>query len=171
MPRLMLKAALRIVFGSYEKYGLPKPEHRIFEAHPMLNSELLHYVRHGRIRPKPGLACFDGQRVHVYIVGTMQPRYGFGPLITRAADLIAQTICYQDQMELPIGLVMKECGVLLPETHLLNPHAALRQMKLAEKLLPLLLRREHRLRRKYATRVNSVRKFAEFQSEADLRVY
>jgi len=52
LQRLMLRAALRIVFGDYRKYGLPKPDHKIFEHHPTINSELLHYVKHGRIRPR-----------------------------------------------------------------------------------------------------------------------
>ena len=195
--RLMLRAALRVVFGKYEDYGLPKPDHRIFDRHPTISSELLHYVRHGRILPKPDIDSVQGQQVrftdssleeydtivaatgydvsfpflppglvevrhgnlamvygglcpaeykNLYIVGTMQPRYGFGPLITRAADLIAKIIRIQQQMELPIGLVMKATGSPLPKTHLVNPHAALRQMWLAEKFLPALLKKERRLR-------------------------
>lgn len=59
--RAML-AALRIVFGRYENYGLPKPDHRIFDRHPTINSELLHYVRHGRIIPKPDIASVQERR-------------------------------------------------------------------------------------------------------------
>jgi hypothetical protein len=33
---------------------------------------------------------------NLYVVGTMQPRYGFGPLITPGADLIARLIKLQD---------------------------------------------------------------------------
>src|ERR1700732_5595377 len=35
---------------------------------------------------------------HLYIVGWMQPRYGFGPLIVPAADLPARIILSQERM-------------------------------------------------------------------------
>jgi cation diffusion facilitator CzcD-associated flavoprotein CzcO len=196
--RLMLRMILRVVVGKYESYGLPKPNHRIFEAHPTLNSEILHYMKHGRIRPRTGVDRLDGRRVvfadgtseefdtvvcatgfhlsfpflppglvpvkgsnallyggctlpeykNLYVVGTAQVRYGFGPLMTPAAALICQLITLQDQMELPIGLVLKESGAKPPTTHLLDPHKALRQMKFAKYTLPLLLRRERRLRKR-----------------------
>ncbi|MDQ3804275.1 MAG: NAD(P)-binding domain-containing protein [Acidobacteriota bacterium] len=194
--RLTLRALLRIVFGKYESYGLPRPDHRIFEAHPTLNSELLHYVKHGRVRPRPDVERFEGRRVHfkgggsgefdvvvcatgfhlsfpflppglvpvrgsnallyggcalpeyknLYVVGTAQARYGFGPLMTPAAELLARLVELQDRMELPVGLVLKESGARPPSTHLLDPHAALRRMRRAKYTLPLLLRKERRLR-------------------------
>ena len=85
---------------------------------------------------------------NLYIVGTPQVRYGFGPLITPAARLLCRLITLQDQMELPIGLVLKESGAKLPTTHLVDPHKALRQMKFAKYTLPLLLRKERKLRQR-----------------------
>jgi cation diffusion facilitator CzcD-associated flavoprotein CzcO len=196
--RLVLRALLRVVVGRYETYGLPRPDHRIFEAHPTLNSELLHYVKHGRVRPRPDVARFEGRRVHfkdgssdefdvvvcatgfrlsfpflpeglvpvegsnallyggcalpdyknLYVVGTAQARYGFGPLMTPAAELLARLVELQDEMELPVGLVLREAGARPPTTHLLDPHAALRRMRRAKYTLPLLLRKERRLRSK-----------------------
>jgi len=196
--RLFLKAVLRVAIGKYEDYGLPKPDHRIFEAHPTLNSEILHYLKHGRIRPRPDIARFDDRRVvfvdgsseefdmvvcgtgfhlsfpflpaglvpvqgsnallyggctlpdykNLYIVGTPQVRYGFGPLITPAATLLCRLIRLQDQMELPIGLVLKESGAHPPTTHLVDPHKALRHMRYAKYTLPLLLRKERKLRKR-----------------------
>jgi len=196
--RLFLKAVLRVAVGKYEDYGLPKPDHRIFEAHPTLNSEILHYLKHGRIRPRPDIARFEDRRVvfvdgssgefdmvvcgtgfhlsfpflpaglvpvqgsnallyggctlpdykNLYIVGTPQVRYGFGPLITPAATLLCRLIGLQDQMELPIGLVLKESGAHPPTTHLVDPHKALRHMRYAKYTLPLLLRKERKLRKR-----------------------
>jgi cation diffusion facilitator CzcD-associated flavoprotein CzcO len=198
VQRLFLKVVLKIAIGKYEDYGLPRPEHRIFEAHPTLNSEILHYLKHGRIRARPDVARFEGRRVvfvdassdefdmvvcgtgfnlsfpflppglvpvqgknallyagctlpdhkNLYIVGTPQVRYGFGPLITPAAALLCRLIKLQDQMELPIGLVLKESGAKLPTTHLVDPHKALRQMRYAKYMLPLLLRKERKLRKR-----------------------
>jgi hypothetical protein len=56
----------------------------------------------------------------------------------------------QDQMELPIGLVMRESGARLPRTHLVDPHAALRAVRRGKRMLPLLLWKEKKLRRKMA---------------------
>ncbi len=196
--RIFLKGVLRVAIGKYEDYGLPKPNHRIFDAHPTLNTEILHYLKHGRIRPRPDVARFEGSRVvfvdgsaeeydmivcgtgfhlsfpflpaglvpvdgsnallyagctlpeqkHLYIVGTPQVRYGFGPLITPAAALLCRLIKLQDEMELPVGLVLKESGAKLPTTHLVDPHKALRQMKYAKYTLPLLVRKERKLRQR-----------------------
>jgi hypothetical protein len=107
---------------------------------------------------------------HLYIFGTMQPRYGFGPLVTPGAERLCQMIKLQDQMELPIGLVMKESGVKLPTTHLVNPHAALRHMKLAKWTLPLLLRKEKKLRNKKSTKPKPKYDWST-NTNADLRVY
>jgi len=51
-------------------------------------------------------------------------------------DLMARMMLAQDQMELPIGLVMKsrECGFLT--THLIDPHLALRGIQRGKRLLP-----------------------------------
>jgi hypothetical protein len=78
----------------------------------------------------------------------MQPRYGFGPLVTPGADLIARLITLQEQMELPIGLVLKASGARPPRSHLVDPHHAIRQMWRAKYTLPLLLWRERRLRQR-----------------------
>jgi hypothetical protein len=41
-------------------YGLPKPDHRILEAHPTVSSELLSRLGHGAITVKPNIAGFTG---------------------------------------------------------------------------------------------------------------
>jgi hypothetical protein len=57
----------------------------------------------------------------------------------------------QDQMELPLGLVMKESGVRIPRTHLVDPHAAIRSIRRGKRMLPVLLWKEKRLRKKVAS--------------------
>jgi hypothetical protein len=200
--RLMIALLLRITVGKYSQYGFPEPDHKIFEAHPTINSELLYYVKHGRIQARPDIARFEGKTVYfvdghseefdlivcatgyhvsfpflppglvpvkgsvaklyggcvlaeyknLYIIGTSQLRYGFGPVVTPGMDLMARMMLAQDQMELPIGLVMKEAGVRLPTTHLIDPHAALRGIQRGKRLLPLLLWKERKLRKKLAPR-------------------
>ncbi len=63
MQRIYLRMLLRIVVGDYRTYGLMKPDHKIFEHHPTINTEVLHYLKHGRIIPHPDVKRFDGKRV------------------------------------------------------------------------------------------------------------
>ena len=198
--RIFIRLFLRVVIGKYSDYGLPKPDHKIFEAHPTINSELLYYMKHGRIQPRKDIARFESKAVHfvdgtseefdtvvcatgyhvsfpflppglvkvkgstaqvyggcvlpdyknLYIIGTSQLRYGFGPVVTPGMDLMARMMLAQDQMELPIGLVMKESGVKIPRTHLVDPHAAIRAIRRGKRMLPLLLWKEKKLRKTLA---------------------
>ncbi|MGH3728217.1 MAG: flavin-containing monooxygenase [Micromonosporaceae bacterium] len=54
---------LRTTVGRPERFGLPKPDHRIFESHPIVNSQLLYHLGHGQITPKPDIAEFESDRV------------------------------------------------------------------------------------------------------------
>ncbi|MEM8680431.1 MAG: NAD(P)-binding domain-containing protein, partial [Planctomycetota bacterium] len=61
--RAIAGCLLRIAIGSPVRYGLPKPEHRLFEAHPIINSQLLYDVGHGRVRIRPDVNRLDGSQV------------------------------------------------------------------------------------------------------------
>jgi cation diffusion facilitator CzcD-associated flavoprotein CzcO len=63
LQRAFLGTMLRVIVGPYERYGLARPDHRIFERHPTINTELLHHLRHGRIVPHPDVARFHGDEV------------------------------------------------------------------------------------------------------------
>ena len=219
LQRFLLRFLLRVVIGKYSDYGLPKPDHKIFEKHPTISTEIFHYLKHGRIKPRPDIARFDGRTVHFtdgtsdefdmivaatgfylsfpflpegmvpmkneqlamlyagcvlpeykhfYLIGTQQVRYGIGPLLTPGSKLVAKMIKLQDQMELPIGLVLKESGSPLPETHLVDPIRSLRQMKIANYTLPLLLRKERKLRKRVKARKNDQ---WHLRGDPDIQVY
>lgn len=55
---------IRIIQGRYSKYKLQKPMTKLLEVHPTINSELLYFIRHGKIEPCKGIHYFDGQTVH-----------------------------------------------------------------------------------------------------------
>lgn len=57
-------ALLRMFDGDPARLGLPRPDHRLFETHPVINSMLIHHLRHGDITAKPGIARADGTTVH-----------------------------------------------------------------------------------------------------------
>jgi dimethylaniline monooxygenase (N-oxide forming) len=46
---------LRAAVGDMERYGLPKPDHGILEAHPTVSDDVLSRIGHGEITPKPNI--------------------------------------------------------------------------------------------------------------------
>lgn len=61
--RAFLKIMVKLVQGDWSDYGLPAPDHKPFEKHPTLGSEVLHYIKHGRLTPKPAIERLDGDGV------------------------------------------------------------------------------------------------------------
>ncbi len=185
LQRIYISVLLKIVVGDYRQYGLMKPDHKIFEHHPTINTELLHYLKHGKIVPHPDVKNFDGGVVEfvdgvkeefdlvvcgtgfevsipfldpeiveidgpvvkaqwgmvaprhrqLYIYGWAQARYGFGPLLTPASELLADLILLQRHLAHPLGAVLNRMKQPLPDSHLLDPMAVLKQLKRARKLL------------------------------------
>jgi len=69
-PRLPVRVRLGImqkiletVQGRPEDFGLPKPDHRLGEAHPTVSNYVLSRIQHGEIQPKPNIARLEGDRV------------------------------------------------------------------------------------------------------------
>lgn len=58
------KLSLRLSVGDLTKYGLQKPDHDLMQTHPTINSELLYFIRHGRVHPRVDIERFDGNTVH-----------------------------------------------------------------------------------------------------------
>ena len=54
----------RMAVGSRARSGLPAPDHKLFETHPIVNSLLPYYVGHGDITPRPDVVRLDGHTVH-----------------------------------------------------------------------------------------------------------
>eukprot|EP01118_Nematostelium_gracile_P010037 TRINITY_DN341_c0_g1_i1.p1 TRINITY_DN341_c0_g1~~TRINITY_DN341_c0_g1_i1.p1 ORF type:complete len:517 (-),score=118.52 TRINITY_DN341_c0_g1_i1:69-1619(-) len=63
LQRMVMKALLMITIGSYEKYGLPTPDHKIYEQHPTINTEILTCLQLGLIHPHPDIRRFHKRGV------------------------------------------------------------------------------------------------------------
>jgi hypothetical protein len=60
--RMFMGRLLKLTVGEMTDYGLPKPDHKLLEAHPTVSSELLPRVGHGDITIKPNIDRFAGGR-------------------------------------------------------------------------------------------------------------
>ncbi len=63
LVRLKTQALLRLVAGSPESRGLPRPDHRVLEAHPTVSAQLHDRVGHGDVVMKPGIEACEGDKV------------------------------------------------------------------------------------------------------------
>lgn len=62
VQRFFLLRMLELAAGDMTAYGLPKPDHKLLEAHPTVSSELLPRLGHGDILVKPNIDRFAGGR-------------------------------------------------------------------------------------------------------------
>lgn len=62
---------LRLLVGDPRRVGLQRPDHRIFETHPVLNSNLHHALQHGDVTARPAIARIDDRTVH-FVDGTRE---------------------------------------------------------------------------------------------------
>jgi Predicted flavoprotein involved in K+ transport len=65
-PRLRMflnSILLRIIIGKNEAYGLRPPTEHFGATHPTINDELLHKIRHGKVKPRMDIKKFEGKKV------------------------------------------------------------------------------------------------------------
>jgi cation diffusion facilitator CzcD-associated flavoprotein CzcO len=66
-PRALRRAIsmlmIRFVLGNPARVGLQKPDHNLLESHPIINSQLMYYIAHGDIKPKPEVAALAEDKV------------------------------------------------------------------------------------------------------------
>ena len=63
LRQLLFTGLLKLMQGRYRKYNLPEPQELVLNQHPTLNSDLLDFIRHGRIKPMPAIKSFNGKEV------------------------------------------------------------------------------------------------------------
>ena len=68
--RAVMKRQLKVAVGDPTDYGLPKPDHKLLEAHPTVSSEFLPRLGHGDITAKPNLDRFTGGRGVRFVDGS-----------------------------------------------------------------------------------------------------
>ncbi|WP_419536370.1 flavin-containing monooxygenase [Endozoicomonas sp.] len=54
---------IRMIIGKPSDYGLPDPDYRLYESHPVINSLFLHHIGHGDITPRPAIKSVSDKMV------------------------------------------------------------------------------------------------------------
>lgn len=54
---------VRVLVGKPSQYGLPDPDYKLYESHPVLNSLVLHHLGHGDIQPRGDILSVNGHSV------------------------------------------------------------------------------------------------------------
>jgi len=206
IQRTMLKIGLRLTVGDLSRYGLPKPDHDILTKHPTIGTEALHYIKHGKLTPKPGISritedeveFIDGTKVKadlivtatgfhlsypflpkelhrtkgafaqvygrsmladfkgIYLIGWEQVRGGVGACVPIGAEVLVALFKMQEQLNVPIGSVLKEAGYVIPKSHLIGMFDLLKQLKKLKKNIPKLLKLGKQMDKKYYDFKNQV---------------
>ncbi len=55
---------LKFFTGDPENFGFPKPDHKLYESHPIVNSLILYHIGHGDISVKADIKKMDGKTIH-----------------------------------------------------------------------------------------------------------
>lgn len=55
---------LKLFTGDPVRFGFPKPDYRIYESHPIVNTLVLQHLGQGDLRIRPGIDRFEGRTVH-----------------------------------------------------------------------------------------------------------
>ncbi len=63
LERPLFGLLLRLVLGDVQKLGMPKPDHGLLESHPIMNDQLVHYLRHGDVSIVGDIESVDGTTV------------------------------------------------------------------------------------------------------------
>ncbi|MEN2980005.1 NAD(P)-binding domain-containing protein [Tistrella bauzanensis] len=71
ITRMIMARLIRLGVGDQRRFGLPRPAHPMWREHATLSQELLPYIGHGWITPRPDIARLDGDGV-CFVDGSRQ---------------------------------------------------------------------------------------------------
>ena len=63
MEQWFFEKVIKAINGDQTRLGLPKPDHKLLESHPILNSQIFHHLQHGNITIKPDVERLEGHDV------------------------------------------------------------------------------------------------------------
>ncbi|HBL10444.1 MAG TPA: F420H(2):quinone oxidoreductase [Cyanobacteria bacterium UBA11162] len=137
---------VEFVDGSSEDFDLIVCATGYHVAYPFLPAELQRVE--GAVVKCYGGAFLDDYK-GLYYIGWGQTRGGVGSLISASGPVFTRFLKLQDQINVPIGLVLKVMGQQLPSSHLSDPQAIFRQLKLTKWLFNWIVKRAFQVDAQY----------------------
>ncbi|MEZ4928867.1 MAG: NAD(P)-binding domain-containing protein [Chitinophagales bacterium] len=64
LKRVIDKRLLKLFTGDPQRVGFPEPDHKLYEAHPIVNSLIVYYAGHGDIDIRGDIDHFEGKTVY-----------------------------------------------------------------------------------------------------------
>ena len=64
LKQIVDKRVLQAFTGDPVRFGFPKPDYRLYESHPIVNTLILNHLGQGDLQIRPDIDRFDGQTVH-----------------------------------------------------------------------------------------------------------
>ncbi|MEM8859587.1 MAG: NAD(P)/FAD-dependent oxidoreductase, partial [Chloroflexota bacterium] len=64
LEQAIFSLMLRVLNGDLTKLGLQKPDHKVLSSHPILNTQVLHYLQHGDLKAHQDINYLDGNTVY-----------------------------------------------------------------------------------------------------------
>ena len=138
--------SVEFVDGSREEFDLIVCATGFYVAYPFLPPELQR-VR-GSVVECYGDSFLDDYK-GLYYIGWYQPRSGIGSIISAFAPVFARYLRLQDEINVPIGLVLKEMGKKLPKTHLFDPQQIFRELELTNLRFNSIIKKAHQIDARY----------------------
>ncbi len=108
--RAFLGSMVRVIHGRNGRYGIPDPDHRLFDRHPVVNSEMLHALRHGRVEYRPDIERFEGNTV-VFVDGQ---RAEVDTIVWATGFAVSFPFLDHDLFEWENGIPKRVFGMLAP---------------------------------------------------------
>lgn len=91
---------IRLIIGKPSDYGLPDPDYRMYESHPVVNSLILHHLGHGDITPRRDIATIDGKTVRF----TDGESAEYDLILTATGYLLDYPFIERHQLNWPAGM-------------------------------------------------------------------
>jgi cation diffusion facilitator CzcD-associated flavoprotein CzcO len=114
-PRLQdyaLRTMIRIAVGRPQEYGLPEPATwRLSDQKPVVNSQLLHWIHHGRIAVAPGIRGAGGLEVEF----TDGRRAAFDTIIWCTGYRVEFPFLDHGLLQWQDGVPLRTAGCILPK--------------------------------------------------------
>ncbi|MGK7908375.1 MAG: flavin-containing monooxygenase [Synechococcus sp.] len=128
--------------GSHEEFDLIVCATGYYVAYPFLPPELQRVQ--GSVVQCYGDSFLDDYK-GLYYIGWYQPRSGIGSIISAFAPVFAHYLRLQDEINVPVGLVLKEMGKKLPKTHLFDPQKIFRELELTNLRFNSIVKKAHQI--------------------------